>query len=80
MRLQKVLEAFARAVDEHYGRREGTIEVVIPADIYDEFHDEYMKEAVYRSPTPRLDAPVPSWYVFRSNRGNLIGLRRQEGT
>lgn len=78
MRLQKVLANFAQSFDEHYGQQQKAIEVIFSAEIYDEFHDEYMKREVYLSPIPRLYAPVPSVYQFRTSMGNLIYIKRQE--
>lgn len=78
MKLEKVLANFAQSLDEHYGQQQKAIEVIFPAEIYDEFNDEYMKEEVYRSPIPRPDAPVPSVYQFRTSMGNRIYIRRQE--
>lgn len=85
MKLEKVLANFAQSFDEHYGQQRKAIEVILPTEIYDEFHNENMKEEVYRSPIPRPDAPVPLVYQlvplvyqFRTSMGNRIYIRRQE--
>lgn len=78
MKLERVLENFAQSLDEYYGQLNEPIEVVLPAEIYDRFHDEYMKEAAYLSPAPRLNATAPTRYVFRSGMGNRIELTRRE--
>lgn len=77
MKLEKVMERFAQALDDYYGQQDGVFELLLPSKFYDEFNEEYAGEYRYRPVPPTGNLKLE--YVFRTSAGTLIRIRRQQG-